>query len=146
MESGIRLARPMNLILRRRNIPDWNWHNRRTETFHASFTRMFKPNRRSDHDVIIFMAARAGALGILLCFLFAVVVLFVQGNPVLLFALLCAGSAIVMFVRHHLKWLAAVERMRTQEGARSVQLMRPREIAVVEDVVFHEVPRQKQKN
>lgn len=137
------MAKKDKLTLHIRNIPLRNWHNRRTETFPALLIRMFKPNRRSDHDVIIFMAARAGALGIFLCLLFAVVVLFMQGNPVLLFALLCAGGAVLMFVRHHMKWLAAMERMRTQEGARSMQLMRPQETAIVEDVTFREIPERK---
>ena len=100
---------------------------------------MFKPNRRSDHDVIIFMAARAGALGILLCLLFAVVVLFAQGNPVLLFALICAAGGIVLFVRHHLDWLATMERIRTQEGARSAQQLRLHDTGAIEDVTFREV-------
>ena len=100
---------------------------------------MLKPNRHADHDVIISMAARAGALGILLCLLFAVVVLFARGNPVLLLALACAAGGIVLFVRHHMKWLATMERMRTQEGARSAQRMRPQENDVIEDVAFREV-------
>lgn len=101
---------------------------------------MLKPNRRIDQDAIIFMAARAGALGILLCLVFAVTVLFLQGNPVLLLALLCAGAAIVMFVRHHLKWLATMERMRTQDEERGAAGSRLHGDSDVEDVVFHEVP------
>lgn len=101
---------------------------------------MRKPNRHIDQDAIIFMAARAGALGIFICLLFAAAVLFLQGNPILLLALLCAGAAIVVFVRRHLDWLATVERMRTQEGARSAAGSHPQGDSDVEDVVFHEVP------
>jgi hypothetical protein len=104
---------------------------------------MLKPNRRIDQDVIISMAARAGALGILLCLLFAVVMLFVQGNAILLLALLGAGTAIVMFVRHHMNWLAAVERMRTQEGARSTARNQAHGDSEVEDVAFRELPGEK---
>lgn len=104
---------------------------------------MLKPTRRIDQDVIIFMAARAGALGILLCLLFAVVMLFVQGNAILLFALLGAGTAIVMFVHHHMQWLAAVERMRTQEGTRSAARNQPHHHTEVEDVAFRELPGEK---
>lgn len=101
---------------------------------------MQKSNRRLDQDAIIYMAARAGALGILICLLFAVAVLLLQGNPVLLLALLGAVAVVVLFVRRHLDWLATMERMRTQEGAHSAAVAQLHRLPDVEDVVFHEVP------
>lgn len=101
---------------------------------------MQKSNHRLGQDAIIYMAARAGALGILICLLFAVAVLLLQGNPVLLLALLGAVAVVALFVRRHLDWLATVERMRTQEGAHSVAVAQLHRTPDVEDVVFHEVP------
>lgn len=101
---------------------------------------MQKPNRLRDRNVVIFLAGLIGVLAFVLCLAFACAMLFLHGNPTLLFSCLLAGTATFAFARFNLRWFGTIDRMRTMEGTRVGRRYRDRQGVEVEDVVFREMP------
>lgn len=81
-----------------------------------------------------------GALGFLLSFLLALMMLFQQGNPGFLLIWLTAIIATASCMRMHARWRKSFERMYSPEFVRTLYPSQSRRQHDVEDVVFRDIP------
>jgi len=99
-----------------------------------------QPTRATQRQLATLFGLAAGALGFLLSFGLALLMLVRQGNPGFLLIWLLAITATGACMRAHARWRKSFERMYATDKVQAFRPARARARHEVEDVVFRELP------